>query len=915
MREKGMESNLKKINESLFFTLTCDEVGTYVSLVDSNGDIVEDIDGYEISDENDLKIIDLIQEIKEDSFFSGWDNEKNELYIDENIEILDYLKDSKKVVTGDMKPVNWILSGNKIVLKINFVEDDFDLCEGKLLLNGEKEFTIVSDNYVLSEGTMYWIDIPKDTIHILKEMESKFSKSELEKYLTLASSFGSGIEIECLDYEIIENGNLKPVQELIIEKISQDNSLYLKIGASISTIDYEFLKAHSLERALVIKDDLKKVEITEVEPTYLDETVEEIVKTIVKHQKNLKIKSSFYVDENFIILQEKLAREFVTQELLQLAGKYKVVGTDNLKKYSVKAVKPKVVGNFKHGIDFLEGDVHLEIEGEKFSIVDVLNSFKKDSYIVLSDGTNALINRKYMEKLERVFKDNGKSNVKISFFDLPIIDDLIEDKVLANEIKKTKSFYRGINQIENYSAPMPYINATLREYQEYGYKWLRYLMDNSLGGCLADDMGLGKTLQAITLITSLHLVPERKTLIIMPKSLIYNWESEIRKFSPGLKCGIYYGNFRDKGIFNDVEVIITTYGTVRNDIEFLKEMKFDLIVLDESQNIKNVNAQTTKAVMLLDSKYRLALSGTPIENNLGELYSLFRFLNPSMFGTLDEFNYHYANPIQKENDKEAIEELKKKIYPFILRRVKKEVLKDLPDKIEKTLFIGMNPEQKRLYEERRAYYYGMINSQIKTQGLGKTQFYILQALNELRQLTSCPEMKNPNILSSKREVLINNVQDAVENGHKVLIFTNYIKSIESITSDLKKRGIKYLEMTGATKDRQGLVNLFQKDKKYKVFVMTLKTGGVGLNLTAADTIFIYDPWWNKTVENQAVDRAYRLGQDRTVFSYKLILKDTIEEKILKLQESKSQLLDNLISDEGATLKTLTEKDIEFILGE
>ncbi len=910
-----MESNLKKINESLFFTLTCDEVGTYVSLVDSNGDIVEDTDGYEISDENDLKIIDLIQEIKEDSFFSGWDNEKNELYIDENIEILDYLKDSKKVVTGDMKPVNWILSGNKIVLKINFVEDDFDLCEGKLLLNGEKEFTIVSDNYVLSEGTMYWIDIPKDTIHILKEMESKFSKSELEKYLTLASSFGSGIEIECLDYEIIENGNLKPVQELIIEKISQDNSLYLKIGASISTIDYEFLKAHSLERALVIKDDLKKVEITEVEPTYLDETVEEIVKTIVKHQKNLKIKSSFYVDENFIILQEKLAREFVTQELLQLAGKYKVVGTDNLKKYSVKAVKPKVVGNFKHGIDFLEGDVHLEIEGEKFSIVDVLNSFKKDSYIVLSDGTNALINRKYMEKLERVFKDNGKSNVKISFFDLPIIDDLIEDKVLANEIKKTKSFYRGINQIENYSAPMPYINATLREYQEYGYKWLRYLMDNSLGGCLADDMGLGKTLQAITLITSLHLVPERKTLIIMPKSLIYNWESEIRKFSPGLKCGIYYGNFRDKGIFNDVEVIITTYGTVRNDIEFLKEMKFDLIVLDESQNIKNVNAQTTKAVMLLDSKYRLALSGTPIENNLGELYSLFRFLNPSMFGTLDEFNYHYANPIQKENDKEAIEELKKKIYPFILRRVKKEVLKDLPDKIEKTLFIGMNPEQKRLYEERRAYYYGMINSQIKTQGLGKTQFYILQALNELRQLTSCPEMKNPNILSSKREVLINNVQDAVENGHKVLIFTNYIKSIESITSDLKKRGIKYLEMTGATKDRQGLVNLFQKDKKYKVFVMTLKTGGVGLNLTAADTIFIYDPWWNKTVENQAVDRAYRLGQDRTVFSYKLILKDTIEEKILKLQESKSQLLDNLISDEGATLKTLTEKDIEFILGE
>ncbi|MBC2851306.1 DEAD/DEAH box helicase family protein [Cetobacterium sp. 8H] len=910
-----MVSNLEKLNNTVYFMLSCDEVGTYVSLVDMYGEIVEDADQYEIIDENDLKIINLIKEIKEDSFFSGWETEKNELYIDENIEILDYLKKSKNFVTGEMEPIEWVLSGNKIVLKIDLVEDEDDLCQGKLFLNEKEEFIIISDNYVLKDNKIYWLDLSKDTIHILKEMESKFAKLELEKYLTLAYSFGNGVEIECFDYEVVLEGNLEPVQEIIIEKISQDNSLYLKIGVVLSTISYEFLKTHSIEKVIVVKDDLKRIEVTNVNPIYLDDTVEEILKIIVKHQKNLKIKSSFYVDENFIILQERLAREFVTQELLQLAGKYKVVGTDNLKKYSVKAVKPKVVGNFKHGIDFLEGNVHLEIEGEKFSIVDVLNSFKKDSYIVLSDGTNALINRKYMEKLERVFKDNGKSNVKISFFDLPIIDDLIEDKVLANEIKKTRSFYRGINQIESYDAPLPMINATLREYQEYGYKWLSYLMDNNLGGCLADDMGLGKTLQAIALITSLHKVQGRKSLIIMPKSLIYNWESEIKKFSPSLKCGIYYGNFRDRAIFDEVEAIITTYGTIRNDVEYLKEMKFDLIVLDESQNIKNVNAQTTKAVMLLEAKHRLALSGTPIENNLGELYSLFRFLNPSMFGTIDEFNYHYANPIQKENDKEAIEELKKKIYPFILRRVKKEVLKDLPDKIEKTLFIGMNPEQKKLYEERRTYYYGMINSQIKTQGLGKTQFYILQALNELRQLTSCPEMKNPNVISSKREVLINNVQDAVENGHKVLIFTNYIKSIESITSDLKKRGIKYLEMTGATKDRQGLVDLFQKDSRYKVFVMTLKTGGVGLNLTAADTIFIYDPWWNKTVENQAVDRAYRLGQDRTVFSYKLILKDTIEEKILKLQESKSQLLDNLISDEGATLKTLTEKDIEFILGE
>ncbi len=319
--------------------------------------------------------------------------------------------------------------------------------------------------------------------------------------------------------------------------------------------------------------------------------------------------------------------------------------------------------------------------------------------------------------------------------------------------------------------------------------------------------------------------------------------------------------------------------------------------------------------MLLDAKHRIALSGTPIENNLSELYSLFRFLNPSMFGTMEEFNNYYAIPIQKENDQEAIEELKKKVYPFILRRIKKEVLKDLPDKIEKTMYIEMNPEQKKLYEERRNYYYKMVHSQIKENGIGKTQFFILQALNELRQITSCPEAKSTGVTSSKREVLINNIVEAVENGHKVLVFTNYINSIKNICEDLERYDIKYLSMSGSTKDRQLLVDKFQKDNKYKVFVMTLKTGGVGLNLTAADTIFIYDPWWNKTVENQAIDRAYRLGQDRTVFSYKLILKDTIEEKILQLQESKIKLLDNLISEDSATLKSLTEKDIEFILGE
>ena len=343
------------------------------------------------------------------------------------------------------------------------------------------------------------------------------------------------------------------------------------------------------------------------------------------------------------------------------------------------------------------------------------------------------------------------------------------------------------------------------------------------------------------------------------------------------------------------------------------EHKFDLLILDESQNIKNINSQTTKAVLLLNAKKRVALSGTPIENNLLELYSLFRFLNPEMFGSVQRFTNSYILPIQKYSDTSTIEELKKKIYPFLLRRVKKEVLEDLPDKIEKLVYVDMNDEHRKFYEERRKYYYSLLEKNTSSQG-NFDKFFVLQAINELRHIVSSPELETKKIISSKKEVLIENVIEAIENNHKVLVFVNYLSSIESICESLKENKIKYLKMTGQRKDRQNLVDKFQSDSRYKVFVMTLKTGGVGLNLVSADTIFIYDPWWNTTVENQAIDRAYRLGQDKTVFAYKMIMRNTIEEKILKLQEIKNKLLDDLISEDNLSTKNLSKNDIEFILG-
>ena len=363
------------------------------------------------------------------------------------------------------------------------------------------------------------------------------------------------------------------------------------------------------------------------------------------------------------------------------------------------------------------------------------------------------------------------------------------------------------------------------------------------------------------------------------------------------------------------QIILTTYAVVRNDVELLSKQKFHMVVLDESQTIKNVTAQQTRSVFLLNADHRFALSGTPIENNLSELYSLFRFINPGMFGSLDDFNRRYAAPIQHD-DKDATADLRRKIFPFILRRLKKDVLNDLPERVEQTVYVDMEAPQERLYEQRRKYYLERIRESIATEGLHKSRFVMLQALSELRQIATVPEnLSDGKISSAKLEVLADRVTEAVENGHKVVVFFNFIAGIEILGERLDRAGIGYEVMTGATHDRSGAVKRFQTDPDCRVFLMTLKTGGVGLNLTAADIVFIAEPWWNKAAEEQAISRLHRIGQKSTVFSFSLITHGTIEEKILQLQQMKAELFDSIISsDDAASPKTLTEDDINFILG-
>lgn len=893
-----------------FYMLVEGEDNLYLALYDTEKNLISSY-----SNLNQSKINNYIENLKnEEEFFISWEKEKKSEYLKLDKTLLEYLLEEEKFVNSDferiikkeIKNVPLLIRDNKEI------EDRLDIyieINDNLLTKKN-----VMDSYIYSQGVFYKIDIEKNTQFTLVDLFQKIDKYELESYGTLILKNYKNIDLKYEDYETIISEEKTAIPQIIIEKIAFDNSLYLKINSIISTMDYDFFIKNQIETVLTVNELEKKLEISKINLENLSSDMFEIVKVLTKLQKSIGLKSSYFIDnENFIILNEELAKEFVKKELLQLTGKYSIIGTDRLRKYNIKAVKPKISGRFSYNLDYFEGEVEVEVEGDKFSIQQLLNNYKKDEYIVLSDGTNALINREYIEKLQRIFKEEDGNKVKVSFFDMPIVQDMIDEKSFENDFMGSKDFFEGINKLAEENIDYPKLNATLRDYQKYGYKWLKYLTDNNLGACLADDMGLGKTLQAIALLTNLHEEKKKKSMVIMPKSLIYNWENEIKRFSPKLKVGVYYGINRDFSSLKKVDIILTTYGTIRNDIENLLEQKFDLLVLDESQNIKNINSQTTKAVLLLDAKKRVALSGTPIENNLLELYSLFRFLNPEMFGSVQEFTNDYIVPIQKYSDTSTIEELRKKIYPFLLRRVKKEVLADLPDKIEKLVYVDMNDEHRRFYEERRKYYYSLLEKNTSSQG-NFDKFFVLQAINELRHIVSSPELESKKIISSKKEVLIENVIEAIENNHKVLVFVNYLSSIESICDSLKENKIKYLKMTGQTKDRQNLVDKFQNDSRYKVFVMTLKTGGVGLNLVSADTIFIYDPWWNTTVENQAIDRAYRLGQDKTVFAYKMIMRNTIEEKILKLQEIKNKLLDDLISEDNLSTKNLSKSDIEFILG-
>jgi hypothetical protein len=518
------------------------------------------------------------------------------------------------------------------------------------------------------------------------------------------------------------------------------------------------------------------------------------------------------------------------------------------------------------------------------------------------------------------FGEETEDGLNLRRHHLALVADLQSNELATVRMGRKLARLRDFAEVEDHPLPAGF-QGELRPYQKAGYNWLRFVQDYHFGGCLADDMGLGKTVQTLAMLQHRRESGEAQgaaSLLVLPTSLVFNWLNEAQKFTPDLRVLAYTGTYRDKNPdrFAEYDVVLTSYGIVRLDTELLASYKFDYVILDESQAIKNPSSTTSQAVRQLHSKHRLILTGTPVENSTMDLWSQMSFINPGLLGTQAFFRKEFLKPIEKNQDEGRTRRLHALIKPFILRRHKAQVAKELPAKTEQLSYCQMTEEQAHAYEETKSFYRNKILRNLDEHGPASTQFLLLQGLTRLRQIANHPRLADEAYVheSGKLREVLRMIRNVVAEGHKVLVFSQFVQHLALVRAALDERQMEYAYLDGATRDRPAEVARFQEDDELKIFLISLKAGGVGLNLTAADYVFILDPWWNPAVEAQAVDRAHRIGQQRPVFTYKFITQNTVEEKILALQRRKLALVSELIATDEAVIKHLTRADIEELLG-
>ncbi|MGN7987625.1 DEAD/DEAH box helicase [Pedobacter sp. 22226] len=607
-------------------------------------------------------------------------------------------------------------------------------------------------------------------------------------------------------------------------------------------------------------------------------------------------------------------------ELLEAAG-FEIEQATGQKKFVLGASKIDL--EVKEGNDWF--DIHAVVWFGKYQIPFLSlkqHILHKKREFLLPDGEVAIIPDKWFTQYGSLFSlAEAGQTLKLKKHHIGLINDLAEDSLANVTLERKLQRLSDFEDIADTQMPV-HFKGSLRDYQKAGYNWFSFLREYNFGGCLADDMGLGKTIQTLAMLQKVKeddqlLGTQTTSLIIMPTSLIYNWLTEAKKFTPKLKILAHTGTNRNKDVANFVnyDIIITTYGVTRVDVDELKNFYFNYIILDESQNIKNPASKSFKAVRSLKSKHKLILSGTPVENSVSDLWSQLTFLNPGLLGTQAFFYEEYVQAIEKKKDEEKARKLQSIIKPFVLRRTKEQVAAELPPKTEQVIYCDMSEDQAAYYEKTKSAYRNDLLQSMDDGTFAQKQVQLLQGLTALRQLANHPVMIDGEYISDsgKFENVIHTLDNVLKGGHKVLVFSQFVKHLDIFKKHFEAENIPFAYLDGATRNRGEIVSEFQQNTDLKVFLISIKAGGVGLNLTQADYVFILDPWWNPAVEQQAIDRTHRIGQDKKVFIYKFIAKDTVEEKILALQNRKKSLANSLITTEESFFKSLSKEDIRDIL--
>ncbi len=842
-----------------------------------------------------------------------------------------YLHDAKISTNISASSIKWV---NFSVLDVDLVlsvaeKGDFYEVSGKLMIEGQSLFIedlVIKYHYFIHlDNKLYLIDNP-DFLRVIDFFKKHYDRMLIHK--TKFDDFYETILSRLEEKVKINYSYLKPATKTQIEEkgfdLENEQIIYLSESEDFVLITpvmrYSNTEIPILSKKQIIAKDKYGNSFT----LRRDEEEElQFIANIVKQhlffeeQVNDGIRADcFYMHrKHFLDIEWFLdAFEAWRSKGITIMG-FNKLNNNNLSQYKVE-ISIKVIS----GIDWFETIPKVEANGEAISLKHLHKSIRnKNKFIKLDDGTMGILPDVWVEKFTSYFNagevvDESIHTHKINY---NMIAELYDEQLFDESVKDQLAMYRkklsGPDQITPVKIPDS-LNAELRTYQYDGVNWLNFLDDFNFGACLADDMGLGKTIQVIAFIlTQREKSAHNTNLVVVPASLIFNWQAEVAKFAPSIKIRTVYGADRLKDIheFDQYEIVLTSYGTLLADIRFLKAYRFNYVFLDESQNIKNPDSQRYKAVRLLQSRNKVVLTGTPIENNTFDLYGQLSFACPGLLGTKQQFKELYSVPIDQFKDSKRAKELQQRISPFILRRTKEQVAKELPDKTEMVIYCEMGKEQREVYEaavqDVKDYIEGVSEDELK-----KSSMHILQGITRLRQICNSAELLKDDKFygnaSSKMDTLLEQIENKASN-HKILVFSQFVGMLDLIRKELYKKEIAHEYLTGQTRNREAVVSSFQDNPEVRVFLISLKAGGVGLNLTRADYVYIVDPWWNPAVENQAIDRTYRIGQEKNVVAVRLICPDTIEEKILKLQDTKKDLAGDLIKTETSIYKSLSKKDL------